>query len=89
MTSWVSKLNDESGTVIILYLVELKYKEFAEITGLTNFEGGMKNYDGLRKSVKKILLYWVVSAKKPDTRQRRILEIAENAGKNLKSKQFR
>lgn len=34
-------------------------------------------------------LHWVVSAKRIETRQKRISEIAENANKNLKPKQFR
>ena len=54
-----------------------------------NYKGSMEYFDGLSKSVKKILLYWIVSAKRKETRQKRILEIAENASKNLKPKQFR
>ncbi len=46
-------------------------------------------FNSLNKSSKKILLHWVVSAKRPETRQKRILEIAEAASKNLKPKQFR
>ncbi|MGS0527272.1 YdeI/OmpD-associated family protein [Zobellia nedashkovskayae] len=38
---------------------------------------------------KKILLYWVISAKRKETRAKRILEITVNASKNLKPKQFR
>lgn len=41
------------------------------------------------KSTQKSLLYWVVSAKRPETRQKRIAEIVENASNNLKPKQFR
>ena len=54
-----------------------------------NFKGSMEYFDSLSKSAKKILLYWVVSAKRKETRQKRILEIAENASKYLKPKQFR
>ena len=54
-----------------------------------NYKGSMEYFDNLSKSVKKILLYWVVSAKRKETRQKRILEIVENASKNLKPKQFR
>ncbi len=54
-----------------------------------NHKGSMEYFDSLSKSVKKILLYWIVSAKRKETRQKRILEIAENASKNLKPKQFR
>ena len=49
----------------------------------------MEYYESLSNSVKKILLYWVVSAKRPETRQKRIIEIAENASQKLKPKQFR
>lgn len=56
---------------------------------LVNYKGSMEYFDSLSKSDKKILLHWVVSAKRSDTRQKRILEIAENASKNLKPKQFR
>ena len=54
-----------------------------------NYKGSMKYFDSLSNSAKKILLYWVVSAKRKETRQKRILEIAENASQKLKPKQFR
>ena len=54
-----------------------------------NHQGATEYFDSLSKSVKKILLYWVVSAKRKETRQKRILEVAENASKKLKPKQFR
>ena len=56
---------------------------------LEKYKGSMEYFDSLSKSVKKILLHWVVFAKRTETRQKRILEIAENASKNLKPKQFR
>tara|TARA_R110002096_G_scaffold300753_1_gene495495 strand:+ start:24 stop:482 length:459 start_codon:yes stop_codon:yes gene_type:complete len=56
---------------------------------LANHKGSMEYFDSLSKSVKKILLHWVCFAKRTETRQKRILEIAENASKNLKPKQFR
>lgn len=43
----------------------------------------------LSKSVKKMMLQWLVLAKLPETRQKRINEIAECAGQQLKPKQFR
>lgn len=51
--------------------------------------GALEFYESLSKSVKKILLSWIVLAKRTETRQKRIVEIAENASKNLKPKQFR
>ena len=58
-------------------------------TALANHKGAMDYFDGLSKSAKKILLHWVISAKRPETRQKRVIEIAENASENLKPKQFR
>ncbi|WP_085519045.1 YdeI/OmpD-associated family protein [Marivirga sericea] len=54
-----------------------------------NYKGSMEFFDSLSKSVKKELLYWVISAKRQETRQKRILEIVESASRNLKPKQFR
>lgn len=56
---------------------------------LAVYNGSMEFFNSLSKSEKKGLLYWVKSAKRKETRQKRILEIAENACKNLKPKQFR
>ena len=41
------------------------------------------------KSTKKIILYWLVSAKTTETRQRRIAEIIDSAEQNLKPKHLR
>lgn len=56
---------------------------------LAKHKNALEYFTGLSASNKKILLYWVISAKRPETRQKRIVEIAENAGENLKPKQFR
>lgn len=44
---------------------------------------------GLSKSSKKIILYWLVSAKSSETRQKRIAEIIDSAEINLKPKHLR
>ncbi|WP_240642181.1 YdeI/OmpD-associated family protein [Nonlabens xiamenensis] len=46
-------------------------------------------FDRQSKSTKKMLLYWVVSAKRQETRQNRIDEIAKLASNGQKPKQFR
>ena len=56
---------------------------------LANHKGALEYFETLSKSDKKILLYWVLSAKRTETRQKRILEIAESASEGLKPKQFR
>ena len=53
------------------------------------FQGSLEYFESLSKSTKKSLLYWVVSAKRKETRQKRILEIADNASRNMKPKPFR
>ncbi len=56
---------------------------------LQNQEGAMEYFETLTKSIKKSLLYWVVSAKREETRNKRIMEIAENASAQRIPKQFK
>jgi uncharacterized protein YdeI (YjbR/CyaY-like superfamily) len=56
---------------------------------LSNSTGSKEYFDSLSKSDKKILLHWVLSAKRKETRQKRILEIVVNASNIMKPKQFR
>lgn len=51
--------------------------------------GSKAYFLSLSKSVKKAILQWLVLAKRPETRQKRISEIAELAAQKLKPKQFR
>jgi len=44
---------------------------------------------GLSKSVRKSILQWLIIAKRPETRQKRMDEIVDLAGQKLKPKQFR
>lgn len=55
----------------------------------TNNEGSMAYFGSLSNSSRKTLLHWINSAKRKETRQKRIVEITENASKKLKPKQFR
>ncbi len=58
-------------------------KEFKTKKGSKDF------FLSLSKSVRKAILQWLVLAKRPETRQKRIYEIAELAAQKLKPKQFR
>lgn len=50
---------------------------------------GSKDYFlSLSKSVKKMMLQWIILAKRPETRQKRIDEIADLASQKKKPKQF-
>lgn len=54
------------------------------------FRSGSKDYFlSLNKSMKKAILQWVLLAKRPETRQKRITKITESAVQGLKPKQFR
>ena len=56
-----------------------------ELNGKAN---AMAFFLNLSKSVKKGMLQWLVLAKRPETRQKRIMEIAQLASKGMKPKQF-
>jgi len=55
---------------------------------LQKVPGAETFFSGLSQSVKKNMLVWIATAKRPETRQKRILEIANLAGKKLKPKPF-
>lgn len=57
-------------------------------TGLKSKSNAFSYFLGLSNSTKKAILQWIVLAKKPETRQKRIKEIVELADKNQKPKQF-
>ncbi len=50
--------------------------------------GSKQYFAGLSRSVRKAILQWLVLAKRPETRQKRIAEIAELAAQGKKPKQF-
>ena len=50
--------------------------------------GSKPFFNSLSKSIRKQLLYWVVSAKRPETKAKRIAEIVTATGKNTTPKQF-
>lgn len=79
----------ENGSWTILDNVEALVIPADLKEALESDNGAMEYFDGLSKSAKKMLLYWVISAKRTATRQKRVAEIAENASENLKPKQFR
>ncbi|QEC52996.1 uncharacterized protein YdeI (YjbR/CyaY-like superfamily) [Anseongella ginsenosidimutans] len=58
-------------------------KEFQRKPGSGDF------FLSLSKSAKKSILQWLILAKRPETRQKRVAEIAELAAQKLKPKQFR
>lgn len=51
-------------------------------------KGSKAFYTGLSRSIRKAILQWIAMAKRPETRQRRINEVAELGGKGERPKQF-
>ena len=79
----------ENGSWTILDNVEALIIPEDLMEALSNQEGAFEYYESLSKSIKKGLLYWVISAKRPATRQKRVIEIVENAAQQMRPKQFR
>jgi len=84
----IIKLAKENGSWEILDSVEEMYIPEDLALELANRKDAAEFFNSLSKSVKKMMLQWIVLAKKSETRQKRILEIAEAAEKRLKPKQF-
>ncbi|MEP1150221.1 MAG: YdeI/OmpD-associated family protein [Balneola sp.] len=79
----------ENGSWSVLDEVEALVVPEDLRSAFDEYQGSSEYFDSLSKSVKKQLLYWVFSAKRSETRQKRILQIVENAAQNMKPKQFR
>jgi len=79
----------QNGSWIILDEVE-ELKIPLDLEKAFKTQRGSKDYFlSLSKSVRKMLLQWLVLAKRHETRQKRISEIAEHAAQKQKPKQFR
>jgi len=76
----------QNGSWSILDAVEeLVLPEDLE-TEFSKCKGSREYYESLSKSVRKMILYWLVSAKRPETRQKRIEEIVSRASEGKKPK---
>lgn len=76
--SWT--ILDEVEALIVPNDLELEFE----------LQPGAKEYFlNLSKSMRKRMLYWIVSAKKAETRKRRIEEIVERASQKSRPEQFR
>jgi uncharacterized protein YdeI (YjbR/CyaY-like superfamily) len=83
------ELAKENGSWTILDGVEALIVPEELKLELANYSGAEAYFESLSKSDKRILLYWVVSARRDETKQKRISAIAENASHQLKPKQLR
>ena len=79
----------ENGSWILLDEVEALVVPEDLKDEFAKHEGAMDYFDSLSKSLKKMLLHWLVSAKRKETRQKRIIEITESASVQMMPKHFR
>jgi uncharacterized protein YdeI (YjbR/CyaY-like superfamily) len=84
----IEKAKENGSWTILDEVEELFIPEDLE-KGFDAKPGSAAYFLSLSKSVKKSILQWLVLAKRPETRQNRINEIAELASQKLKPKQFR
>lgn len=83
------EIAQQNGSWTILDSVE-NHEIPIDLEEVFNQSPEIKDYFfSLSKSVRKTILYWIVVAKRPETRHKRLNEIVENAKHSRKPKQFR
>lgn len=82
------KIAKENGYWVILDTVEDLIVPEDLIEAFKIHTGSEEYFQGLSKSMKKMMLQWIVLAKRPETRKKRIDEIAEHAAQGKKPKHF-
>lgn len=85
----VIKIAKENGSWSILDSVEelIIPEDLGE--AFQNYAGSEDYFLGLSKSVKKMMLQWIVLARRPETRKKRIDEIVARAAEKDRPKQFK
>jgi uncharacterized protein YdeI (YjbR/CyaY-like superfamily) len=58
-------------------------------TALGSYSAAGQNFDEFPRSAKRAILEWIVNAKKPETRAKRIEETARLAQDNIRANQWR
>lgn len=56
---------------------------------LNKNKAALKNWESFPRSVKRGILEWILNAKKPETRQKRIEETVSMAAENKRANQYR
>lgn len=83
------KISQENGMWNSLDEIELLMVPQDLEDALNGYEGAAEYFLNLSKSVKKMMLHWITFSKLPETRQKRIDEIAAMAGKGQRLDRFR
>lgn len=79
----------QNGSWFLLDTVEAMIIPKDLLQAFKVYPGAKTYFTGLKKAEQKIMLHWVATAKRPETRAKRIDEIASLAAQQLKPKQFR
>lgn len=79
----------QNGSWTILDEVEALVVPNDLAKALREHSGAEDYFSGLSKSAKKMLLHWIVMAKRPETRKKRIDELVVNAAQQQKPQSFR
>ncbi|MBD2067637.1 YdeI/OmpD-associated family protein, partial [Leptolyngbya sp. FACHB-671] len=58
-------------------------------TALASYGEAKQNFEAFPRSVKRGILEWIASAKRPETRAKRVNETAQLASQNLRANQWR
>jgi len=82
------KMAKENGSWVCLDEVEALKIPKDLITAFKHYKGAKNYFDSLSKSTRKAMLQWLVLAKREETREKRVNEIAALASRSLKPKQF-
>jgi len=83
------EVTKENGSWTLLDKIEALIIPEDLLEALANDPNALNFFENVSKSDKKVLLHRVISAKRTANRQKRISEITEGTGKELKPKQFR
>ncbi|MBP2616618.1 YdeI/OmpD-associated family protein [Chryseobacterium jejuense] len=82
------RIAKENGSWVILDSVEDLTVPEDLSEAFKRYAGSEEYFQSLSKSMKKMMLQWIVLAKRPETRKKRIDEIVEHAAQAKKPKHF-
>lgn len=84
----VIELAKTSGTWSALDQVEKIELPKDLLNEFKKYKQAQKNFDVFPRSVKRAILEWILNAKKPETREKRIQETVRQADKNIRANQW-
>jgi uncharacterized protein YdeI (YjbR/CyaY-like superfamily) len=79
----------QDGSWVALDAVEALEIPFDLESALAAQDSARENFEAFPRSVKRGILEWIVNAKKPETRARRVEETARLAAQNVRANQWR